>query len=59
MKVPEDFEPGCNSFTEDDHEEFLRWIAPDDPVKFYPEFFRKELLHPVNELPVRYNYRNS
>ncbi len=50
MKVPEDFEPECNSFTEDDHEEFLRWIAPDDPVKFYPEFFRKELLHPVNEV---------
>ena len=50
MKVPEDFEPECNSFTEDDHEEFLRWIAPDDPVKFYPEFFRTELLHPVNEV---------
>ena len=48
MKVPDDFEPECNSFTEDDHEEFLKWIAPDDQVKFYPEFFRTELLHPVN-----------
>ncbi|WP_256379319.1 hypothetical protein [Butyrivibrio sp. XPD2002] len=27
---------------------FLKWIAPDDQVKFYPEFFRTELLHPVN-----------
>ena len=50
MKVPEDFEPKCSSFTEDEHEEFLEWIAPDDPVKFYPEFFRTELLHPVNEV---------
>ena len=50
MKVPEDFEPKCSSFTEDDHQEFLKWIAPDDPIKFYPEFFRTELLHPVNEV---------
>jgi len=31
---------------EDDHEEFLRWIDVDDPIKYYPEFFRTELLHP-------------
>ena len=47
MKVPEDFEPACMSMTEDDHEEFLRWIDIDDPRKYYPEFFRKELLHPT------------
>ena len=46
MKVPEDFEPTCTSFTEDDHKEFLRWVTPDDPMKYYPEFFRTELLHP-------------
>ena len=46
MKVPEDFSPICNSFTEDDHEEFLRWIAPDAPIRCYPEFFREELIHP-------------
>ena len=46
MKVPDDFEPECMSMTEDDHEEFLRWIDIDDPIKYYPEFFRGELLHP-------------
>ncbi len=46
MKVPEDFEPVCMSMTEDDHEEFLRWIDPQDPIKYYPEFFRGELSHP-------------
>ena len=35
------------SMTEDDHEEFLRWINVNDPIKYYPEFFRTELLHPI------------
>ena len=47
-KVPEDFEPVCMSMTEDDHEEFLRWIDVNDPIQYYPEFFRTELLHPEN-----------
>ena len=46
MKVPEDFEPACRSFTEDEHEEFLRWVAPDEPTRYYPEFFRTELARP-------------
>ena len=46
MKVPEDFEPASNSFTEDEAAEYLRWISPDEDVKFYPEFFRTELLNP-------------
>ena len=48
MKVPEDFEPVSNSFTEDNHKEFLRWIAPDDLMRYYPDFFRTELLQPHN-----------
>lgn len=52
MKVPEDFEPVCESFTEDGHEEFLTWISPDSPIKYYPEFFRDELSHP--EAGVKY-----
>ena len=28
-------------------EEFLRWIDVNDPIKHYPEFFRTELLHPI------------
>ncbi|MBO4807741.1 MAG: NUDIX domain-containing protein [Lachnospiraceae bacterium] len=50
MKTPEDFEPVCMSMTEDDHEEFLRWIDIDDPIKYYPEFFRNELANPVREV---------
>ena len=46
MKVPKDFSPVCGSFTDDGQEEFLCWIAPDDPVMYYPDFFRTELLHP-------------
>ncbi len=48
MKVPEGFEPVCMSMTEDDHEEFLSWIDVKDPIRYYPEFFRKELLHPTD-----------
>ncbi len=48
MKVPDDFEPVCMSMTEDDQEEFLRWIDVNDPMKYYPEFFRGELSHPVD-----------
>ena len=46
MKVPDNFEPISQSFTEDDHAEFLKWITPDSSVKYYPEFFRTELTHP-------------
>ncbi|MBQ9375363.1 MAG: NUDIX domain-containing protein [Ruminococcus sp.] len=48
MKVPENFSPTCNSFTEDEQEEFLRWIELDEPIHYYPEFFREALIHPVN-----------
>ena len=47
MKVPKDFDPGEGSFTEDGATEKLRWIDIDDPIKYYPEFFRVELKHPA------------
>lgn len=50
MKVPEDFSPVCESVTFDSAEEYLVWIAPDDPVTYYPDFFRTELTHPVREI---------
>jgi len=50
MKVPEDFEPVSRSFTDDGHREFLRWIEPDAPVKYFPDFFRTELLNPQEEI---------
>ena len=46
MKVPENFEPISQSFTEDGHAEFLKWITLDSSIKYYPEFFRTELAHP-------------
>ena len=46
MKVPDDFEPLANSFTDDGQDEFLKWISLDDSIKYYPEFFIDELKHP-------------
>jgi len=48
MKVPEDFEPVCMSFTETQDKEFLVWISADDKRTYYPEFFRTELTEPVD-----------
>lgn len=46
MKVPEDFEPISQIFIEDNHAEFLEWKTLDSSKKFYPEFFKTELLQP-------------
>ncbi len=46
MKVPADFAPVSDCFTDGGHTQFLTWIRPDDPVDYFPEFFRTELLHP-------------
>lgn len=40
MKVPEDFEPVCMSFTEGNVKEYLCWVTPETEKKMYPEFFR-------------------
>ena len=48
MKVPKDFEPICENFTEDNSLEHLRWVALDENVKMYPEFFRTELKNPTD-----------
>lgn len=50
MKVPEQFEPVCNSFSEDGEKEHLVWISADHPKKYYPEFFKTELKHPSMEV---------
>ena len=39
MNVPTDFEPVCDSFTEDGDKERLVWIRADHQKKYYPEFF--------------------
>lgn len=43
MKVPENFEPVCHSFTEDNCSEYLAWVEPDTDKIIYPEFFRTAL----------------
>ena len=50
MKVPENFEPVCNSFSEDGVKERLVWIKADHPKKYYPEFFKTELKNPSKEI---------
>jgi 8-oxo-dGTP pyrophosphatase MutT (NUDIX family) len=46
MKVPEDFKPVSQSFTEDDSREYLRWVDPTEDILMYPTFFKTELTHP-------------
>lgn len=46
MKVPEDFMPVCESFTEDHTTEFLKWVSLDEDLKIYPTFFKTELKEP-------------
>lgn len=48
MKVPADFAPVCDSFSENHCKEFLRWVSPDEDIKIYPEFFKTELKDPVD-----------
>lgn len=47
MKVPVDFAPTCESFTEKS-KEYLKWVSLDENVKMYPEFFKTELGCPTN-----------
>lgn len=40
MTVPDDFEPVCDSFTEDDSKEYLAWVEPSAELKMFPDFFK-------------------
>lgn len=48
MKVPSDFAPISESFTEDNSKEHLKWVSLDENIKMYPEFFRTELKNPMD-----------
>ena len=48
MKVPRDFAPISESFTEDNSKEHLKWVSLDEDIKMYPEFFRTELKNPMD-----------
>lgn len=43
MKVPDTFVPVSDSFTEGNSKERLVWVAPDEDIQIYPEFFKTEL----------------
>lgn len=46
MKVPENFELQCESFTDDNVKEKLVWVPIGSKQEYYPEFFRTELQNP-------------
>lgn len=48
MKVPQDFAPVSESFTEDQSKEYLKWVSLDEDIQMYPTFFRSELQNPEN-----------
>lgn len=48
MKVPDDFEPKCESVTADNCREKLVWVTTDSKIQYYPAFFRTELKHPCD-----------
>lgn len=50
MKVPNDFKPISDSFTEDNCKEFLRWVSLDEDITMYPTFFRTELKNPADKV---------
>lgn len=50
MKTPENFEPVCDSFSEDGIRESLVWVAPEEGRKLYPVFFNDELRHPSEQV---------
>ena len=52
MKVPEDFAPVSSIFAEGAQKEYLYWIALEDPIRFFPEFFRTELDKPCSGVRV-------
>ena len=43
MKTPADFEPRCESLTEDGTEERLEWVDPAEDKVLYPDFFHTAL----------------
>ncbi len=47
MKVPEDFSPVSESFTEGHCKEFLKWVDPEEDIKLFPAFFKTELRRPT------------
>lgn len=50
MKTPDDFEPKCESFTDDESKERLVWVDEKSDITYYPTFFREELKNPTDSV---------
>lgn len=50
MKTPDDFEPVCDSFTDDESKERLIWVDEKSDITYYPAFFREELRNPSSSV---------
>ena len=50
MNTPEDFEPVFDHLSDGEIDEYLIWITLDEKKRFYPKFFREELLHPSKNI---------
>ena len=50
MKTPDDFEPVCDSFTDDESKERLIWVDEKSDITYYPTFFRAELRNPSSSV---------
>ncbi|MCQ2550554.1 MAG: NUDIX domain-containing protein [Lachnospiraceae bacterium] len=50
MKTPDDFEPVCDSFTDDESKERLIWVDEKSDITYYPTFFREELRNPSSSV---------
>ena len=48
MSVPDDFVPVCKSRTDDDKQEFLRWVDLNEDFKMFPTFYKTELNAPTD-----------
>lgn len=50
MKTPSDFEPVCESFTDDESKEKLVWVDESSKITYYPTFFKEELKNPCKSV---------
>lgn len=48
IKVPIDFAPICDSFTEDNNKEHLKWVSAKENIKMYTDFSKTELNNPTD-----------
>lgn len=55
MKIPEVFEPVCNSVTHRNDKEYLKWVSVDIDEKIFPDFFRTDIDETCKEVKYRFS----